>query len=258
VTSSIGRWLHAALASAVPVAAITAVIALLEPRVPGLGLRVPALGLGVLYLLAVVPIALVYGSAAAGAVSVASMLAFRYFFLPPRYSLNPGTSERWSVLVAFVVAALVVSELASRSQREARRSARLANQQARLAEEQAALRRVATLAAYGTSPEELFAAVVEEVGRVFPVENVGLARYESGGTMTTVAISERLADSFPVGGRWPLGGTNVSTVVVETGRSARIDSYGDASGRLGVAMRERGLASSVGAPIVVEGRVWGV
>jgi signal transduction histidine kinase len=129
---------------------------------------------------------------------------------------------------------------------------------ARLAEEQAGLRRVATLAARGTSPEELFAAVVDEVGRVFPVENVGLARYESDGTMTTVGISERLAHSFPVGGRWPLGGKNVSTVVFETGRSARIDSYGDASGRLGDAMREQGLASSVGAPIVVEGRVWGV
>jgi PAS domain S-box-containing protein len=129
---------------------------------------------------------------------------------------------------------------------------------ARLAEEQAALRRVATLTVQGTSPEELFAAVVEEVGRVFPVENVGLARYESGGTMTTVAISEGLADSFPVGGRWPLGGKNVSTVVLETGRSARLDHYADASGRLGVAMRERGLASSVGAPIIVEGRVWGV
>jgi PAS domain S-box-containing protein len=129
---------------------------------------------------------------------------------------------------------------------------------ARLVEEQSALRRVATLAAHGASPEELFAAVVEEVGRVLPVENVGLARYESGGAMTTVAISEGLADSFPAGGRWPLGGKNVSTVVFETGRSARIDSYDDASGRLGVAMRERGLASSVGAPIVVEGRVWGV
>jgi signal transduction histidine kinase len=130
---------------------------------------------------------------------------------------------------------------------------------AQLAEEQAALRRVATLAARGASPDELFAAVVEEVGRVFPVEDVGLARYEAGGTMTTVAISERLGGSFPVGGRWPLGGKNVSTVVFETGRSARIDNYDDASGPLGVAVRERALAtSSVGAPIVVEGRLWGV
>jgi signal transduction histidine kinase len=48
-------------------------------------------------------------------------------------------------------------------------------------------------------------------------------------------------------------------VVFETGRSARIDSYGDATGQLGVAMRERGgLASAIGAPIVVEGRLWGV
>jgi PAS domain S-box-containing protein len=129
---------------------------------------------------------------------------------------------------------------------------------ARLAEEQAALRRVATLAARGAPPEELFAAVVDEVGRVFPAEHAALARYEPGAMMTTVAISEGLADSFPAGGRWPLGGKNVSTLVCETRRSARIDGYGDASGRLGVAMRDRGLASSVGAPIVVEDRVWGV
>jgi GAF domain-containing protein len=129
---------------------------------------------------------------------------------------------------------------------------------ARLAEEQAALRRVATLAAHGTSPEDLFAAVVEEAGRVFPVESVGLARYESDGTMTTVAISMDLAESFPVGSRWSLGGKNVSTVVSETGRSARIDSYADASGQLGVAMHGVGLTSSAGAPVVVEGHVWGV
>jgi signal transduction histidine kinase len=50
----------------------------------------------------------------------------------------------------------------------------------------------------------------------------------------------------------------VSTIVADTGRSARIDDYADASGQLGLAMRQRGLRSSVGAPIVVEGRVWGV
>jgi signal transduction histidine kinase len=129
---------------------------------------------------------------------------------------------------------------------------------ARLAQEQAALRRVATLVARGAPPPELFAAVVEEVERVFPVDHVGLARFETDNTMTTVAISGLLADGFAVGDRWPLGGKNVSTVVSDTGRSARIDSYEDASGQLGVAIREWGLVSSVGAPIVVEGRVWGV
>jgi signal transduction histidine kinase len=128
---------------------------------------------------------------------------------------------------------------------------------ARLAEEQAALRRAATLVARGAPPEELFAAVVDEVGRVFPAAHAALTRFESGATMTTVAISDRLADSFPVGSRWPLEGKDVSTVVFETGRSARVDSYVEASGRLGVAIRELGLSSAVGAPIVVEGRVWG-
>jgi signal transduction histidine kinase len=99
--------------------------------------------------------------------------------------------------------------------------------------------------AHGAPPEELFTAVVEEVERVLPGAHAGLVRYAPDGTMTMVAISESLADRFPVGSPWPLGGKNVTTMVFETGRSARIDSYRDASGR-------------IGAPIVVEGRLWGV
>jgi signal transduction histidine kinase len=47
-------------------------------------------------------------------------------------------------------------------------------------------------------------------------------------------------------------------MVARTGRSARIDSYADASGPLGVALREQGFGSAVGTPIIVEGRLWGV
>ena len=143
--------------------------------------------------------------------------------------------------------------------REAQRTVEASRDElARLAEEHAALRRVATLVARGAPPEELFTAVVAEVERLLLGAHAGLTRYEPDGTMTIVAISERVADSFPVGSRWPLGGKNIGTMVFETGRSARIDGYGDASGRLGVAVRERGVASVVGAPIVVEGRRWGV
>jgi signal transduction histidine kinase len=46
--------------------------------------------------------------------------------------------------------------------------------------------------------------------------------------------------------------------VFETGRSARIDDYGDASGPFAVAACERGVLSSVAAPIVVEASLWGV
>jgi signal transduction histidine kinase len=129
---------------------------------------------------------------------------------------------------------------------------------ARLADEQAALRRVATLVARGVPPSDLFAAVTEEVGRVLPVEFVSMARYETDDTMTALAVPSSLGDHFPVGSRWPLGGKDVSTMVARTGRPARIDSYGEAAGALADAIRERGIGSSVGTPIVVEGRVWGV
>jgi signal transduction histidine kinase len=132
------------------------------------------------------------------------------------------------------------------------------DQLARLADEQAALRRVATLVACGTSPEELFAAVVEEVARVFPVEFVAMGRYESDATMTTLATSGDVSDRFIVGGRRTLGGNNVSTLVAQTGRSARVDDDAPVTGAVRAAARERRLRAAIGTPIVVEGRLWGV
>jgi signal transduction histidine kinase len=55
-----------------------------------------------------------------------------------------------------------------------------------------------------------------------------------------------------------LGGRNIPTLVFETGRPARIDLDADGSGPLAVALRARGVRWSVGTPIVVEGRVWGL
>ncbi|MCW3014007.1 MAG: domain S-box [Solirubrobacterales bacterium] len=129
----------------------------------------------------------------------------------------------------------------------------------RLAEEQAALRRVATLVARGEPPESLFAAVVEEVGQLLPVEYAGLSRYEPEGALSMVASSGRALDHIPVGSRWTLGGKNVATMVFETGRPSRIDSYADPSDPGAVtAFREVGVRSAVGTPIVVDGRLWGV
>jgi len=128
---------------------------------------------------------------------------------------------------------------------------------ARLAEEQAALRRVATLVARGVPPEEVFAAVVEEVEQLLGSDTAAMIRFESDGTRTVIAISGRQTHLFPVGQRVELGGRNVSTLVFETGRPARLDSYADASGSLGVTLRENGMRRAVGAPILVEGRLWG-
>ena len=129
---------------------------------------------------------------------------------------------------------------------------------ARLAEEQAALRRVATLVAGGSAPEEVFAAVTAEVERLLPVDFAHLGRYEPDATITVLATCGSTAEHFPVGRRWSLGGNNLTTVVYESGRPARLDGYADGSGSLGVKGRELGIRSSVATPILVQSSVWGV
>jgi signal transduction histidine kinase len=128
-----------------------------------------------------------------------------------------------------------------------------------LAEEQAALRRVATLVARGATPEEVFAAVAEEVGQLIPVDLATMCRYDSGRMLTFVASWGGVSERFPVGSQGALGGINVGTVVFETGRPVRIDHYAErASGVQGARVRDAGVRSAVGTPIIVEGRLWGV
>jgi signal transduction histidine kinase/CHASE3 domain sensor protein len=155
----------------------------------------------------------------------------------------PGSSE--DRLVGFTE--LAATAIANAQAREELR---------RVADEQAALRRVATLVARAAPPAELFAAVAEEVGCVLGADVTALTRYDPAGTTTIVAAWSKTGAGPSVGDRAPLGGRTVSTMVFETRRPARVDSYGDDSGRPRIAAT--GLRSGVGAPISVEGRLWGV
>ena len=103
----------------------------------------------------------------------------------------------------------------------------------------------------------MFAAVTEEVDRLLRLDTASMSRYEDDGTHTLVAISGRLRGVFHLGQRWKLGGRTVSTLIFETGRPARLNSYSDATGTIGVTLRELDLRQAVGAPIIVEDRLWG-
>jgi signal transduction histidine kinase len=140
----------------------------------------------------------------------------------------------------------------------------IANAQARaelrgFAEEQAALRRVATLVARGAPPEEVFAAVAEEAGRLLGAHFANINRYEPDGTARAIAAwsSAGAATPIPIGARASLGGRNVNTMVFQTGRAARMDDYADVSGPIADASREWGLRAAVGVPVIVGGRLWG-
>src|SRR4029079_5445355 len=54
-----------------------------------------------------------------------------------------------------------------------------------------------------------------------------------------------------------LEGDSVPAMVLRTGRPARMDSYEKAAGSTAARLRDLGLRAAVGAPVVVDGRVWG-
>jgi signal transduction histidine kinase len=184
-------------------------------------------------------------SAVASPIVVESRLWGAMVMLTPRREPFPeGTEAR---LADFTE--LVATAIANAESREAR---------AVLTEEKAALRRVATLVAQGATPRHLFEAVTEEVGRLLPVANATMGRFDPDGSMTTMASWGTTGPNFRVGRRWSIEGTNVAWMVLQTGQAARLDDYSDARDAIGAAAREAGIKSAVGSPVVVNGHLWGV
>lgn len=122
--------------------------------------------------------------------------------------------------------------------------------------EQAALRRVAMLVARQAPQTEIFNAIAEECASLFGTPAIEMFRYEDDSTVV-VASTGRFTATFPRGSRHSLGGENVSTRVLRTKRPARIDDYAAASGPIADAAVASGIRSALGAPIVVDGHVWG-
>ena len=129
----------------------------------------------------------------------------------------------------------------------------------RLLQEQAALRRVAMLVARDAPARVIFESVCEEVAAVLGVTTTNLVRYEDDGTATVVgAWAQEGAPLMPVASiPLPLDGGTVAPRVQRSGRTVRVDDYGGLDDVLARRLREVGIRSAVGAPIVVAGRLWG-
>src|SRR4029079_6094254 len=127
----------------------------------------------------------------------------------------------------------------------------------RLVEEQAALRRVATLVASGAPSAEVFSAVAQEVAQVMHLPMVGVYRYDGDGLMTVIATWSDRPHVLQPGTRWPLDGQSMVAQVQRTGRPARVEDYTDLPGALAAGARESVLNATAGAPIIVNGSVWG-
>ena len=227
---------------------------------------------GVVFLIGVLVVSTGWGFGLAATTSVASALAFNYFRIQPGQSIIPTEAEDAVAIVIFLAVALLAHTLAylvrsraaeadqrrQESERAAERARVAAGQARMLAEEQAALRRVATLVARGVTPGELFSSVAMELARFMGVYTSALLRYQVDGTSILVAGRDEAGlIKVPVGDRFSLEGDSLGAMVLRTRRAARID-YGHAAGSTAARIRDLGIRSGVGAPIVVEARLWGV
>ena len=138
------------------------------------------------------------------------------------------------------------------------RADELRERDAVLAEEQAALRRVAAVVAGGAVSADVFAAVTEEVGKALGLPYVDMLRYEPDGTATVIGAWGEREHPFEVGTRWALDGPTITARVRETGAPARVDDYAEVPGAFADTVRSAGIRAAAGAPIVVDGALWGV
>jgi signal transduction histidine kinase len=129
----------------------------------------------------------------------------------------------------------------------------------RVADEQAALRRLALLVAAGATEAELAAAVSHETGGLFAAQSASVLRWDGETLRVIGSWRAESADLPPRGDILDYGGDTISARVVETSAPARIDSAADLRTEFG---RQRwaalGLEASIGAPIMVDRKVWGV
>jgi len=128
----------------------------------------------------------------------------------------------------------------------------------RLAGEQAALRRVATLVAKAAAPEEIFAAVAEELARISGADIAVVLRYETAGAATVLGCWSGSGVPAVIGRRLTVAGEGVAVSILRTGQPARATRFAGPPGSVADSLRHAGMRAGSGSPVVVDGRLWGV
>ena len=124
--------------------------------------------------------------------------------------------------------------------------------------EQAALRRVATLVARGAARPQIYEALVTEVGLLIPATDAALVQLHSDETVTMIGRWNETDGYQDIGVAHPFGAGTLAPLIWEHQRPSRITSYTNAPGSLAEMIRGWGWRSSVGAPVIVDGHVWGL
>ena len=127
-----------------------------------------------------------------------------------------------------------------------------------LVREHAALRRVATLVARAPSRAEVFAAVIAEAATLLGASRSSLLRVRSPELAEVVAAwSDGTAPPIPIGHRGSIDGRGILGQMLQTRRPVTIEDFDVVGGAVAALMRELGIRSGVGGPIILAGEVWG-
>jgi len=128
----------------------------------------------------------------------------------------------------------------------------------RQAAQQAALRRVATLVARDVPPDELLESVAREVAVVLEADTTGLLRYEPDGDLSLLAAWTRLDVGLPFPDRLTPPSGSLNERILATGRPASSEFDENDESEAAALYRRYGLRSTLGVPIFVGGRLWGL
>jgi len=200
-----------------------------------------------LVLMAIVVAVAANGDRVAGVLAaISAAVWFDYFFTQPYKRFDIAHRADLQTTLLLLMVGIGVTELAVRGGGR-KRAARV----------EAALRRVATLVARAAPPQAVFDAVCEETGQLIGATTVNLAHFTPDGSNLTISGWSLRGVHVPTGTRLPLEGQTINALVQRTGAPGRFDSYEDAPGPLAARLRALGITSEVGAPVVVDGQVWG-
>jgi two-component system sensor histidine kinase KdpD len=83
-------------------------------------LHVNATTAGFAYLLAILAVATFWGLVEAIIASIAAVLAFNFFFLPPIFTLTVSDPQNWVALFAFLVTSIIASQISARAKERTR------------------------------------------------------------------------------------------------------------------------------------------
>ncbi|MGE0028582.1 MAG: diguanylate cyclase [Thermoleophilia bacterium] len=176
-----------------------------------------------------------------------------------------GDTGPWGVLVVVGVPAADAARGERRAAEAARIASRLVADDATIrglgsrVDEHAAFARVARRVAASAPPGDVLALVAEEVATLLGLEVGCVARFDRD-RVQLMAGWTRPGSGLRSGaevGSVPLGMDGVLGAIRRTGGPARVDDYAGLGGEVSQIVRPFAIRSSVGAPVHLDGAVWG-